>query len=73
MDRNKISDRDRLSRKEIAMYKITSPDFGTYVLCTSCVENERPKFANAEFLSVVELKDAEHMLCDKSQHAQLSY
>lgn len=55
------------------MYKVTSPDFGTYVLCTSCVENERPKFANAEFLSIVELKEATGMRCDKSQHAQLSY
>jgi hypothetical protein len=55
------------------MYQVSSPNFGSYILCASCVEEERPKFANAEFLSVVELKEAEHMRCDKSRHAELAY
>jgi hypothetical protein len=55
------------------MYKVTSPDFGTYVLCASCVKEERPKFNNAEFLNVVELETADHMICDKALYNKLAY
>jgi hypothetical protein len=53
------------------MYQVHSPDFGTYTLCTSCVEKHKPKFSNAEFLSVVKLEDADHIRCDSNVYAEM--
>ncbi len=55
------------------MFQVHSPDFGTYILCTSCVEEDRTKFANAEFLSVAELKEADHLDCHKCSLGTLLY
>jgi hypothetical protein len=55
------------------MFEVHSPDFGTYILCEHCYKEEKAKFANAEFLSVAKLKEADHLNCHKCSLGTLLY
>ncbi len=55
------------------MFHVHSPDFGAYILCQQCCQEDEPKFADAEFLSVTELKEADHLACHKCKLGTLLY